>query len=148
MKQFLGVLFALVFWAIQLSASGQTAILGRWKTIDDETGRVKSIVEISEREGKYFGTIVELFMLPEEDQDPNCDLCEDDRKDHRVLGMEIVRDMEQDGQNLEWEDGTICDPKNGKVYECNMWINPENLNELKVRGYILFLFRTQTWLRV
>jgi uncharacterized protein (DUF2147 family) len=56
--------------------------------------------------------------------------------------------MEQDGQSLEWEDGTICDPNNGKVYECNMWINPENLNELKVRGYILFLFRTQTWLRV
>jgi uncharacterized protein (DUF2147 family) len=141
-------LMALLFVNLPSISSGQNAILGQWKTIDDETGRVKSIVEISEREGQLYGTVVELFRLPEEDQDPHCDLCDDDRKDKRVLGMEIVRNMVQDGQKLEWEDGTICDPKNGKVYDCEMWIDPDNMNELKVRGYILFLFRTQTWMRV
>jgi uncharacterized protein (DUF2147 family) len=145
-KQVLWAFVALVLTGLQ--ASGQTPILGRWKTIDDETGRVKSVVEITERDGKISGTIVELFMLPEEDQDPHCNLCQDDRKDQRVLGMEIVRGLVQDGQNLQWEDGTICDPENGKVYDCEMWINPGNMDELKVRGYILFLFRTQTWLRV
>lgn len=141
-------LMALLFVTLPSISSGQNPILGHWKTIDDETGRVKSIVEISEREGQLYGTVVELFRLPEEDQDPHCDLCDDDRKDKRVLGMEIVRNMVQDGQKLEWEDGTICDPKNGKVYDCEMWIDPDNMNELKVRGYILFLFRTQTWMRV
>jgi len=29
-----------------------------------------------------------------------------------------------------------------------MWFDEDNMSELKVRGYILFLFRTQTWLRV
>lgn len=148
MKYMQWAFFALILMGMQASASGQNPVLGRWKTIDDETGRVKSVVEITERDGKLYGTVVELFRLPEEDQDPYCDLCDDDRKDQRVLGMEIVRDMVQDGQDLEWEDGTICDPKNGKVYDCEMWINPENTDELKVRGYILFLFRTQTWLRV
>jgi uncharacterized protein (DUF2147 family) len=123
-------------------------VLGKWKTIDDETGRVKSIVEITERDGKLYGQIIELFRLPEEDQNPICDDCEDDRKDQPALGMEIVRDMVQDGDELEWEDGTICDPKNGKVYDCEMWFDEDNMSELKVRGYILFLFRTQTWLRV
>ena len=61
--------------------------------------------------------------------------------------MEIVRDMVRDGKELEWEDGTICDPKNGKVYDCEMWFEDGNMNELKVRGYIYFLFRTQTWIR-
>ena len=41
------------------------SLAGRWKTIDDETGRVKSIVEMTERNGLFFGEVVELFRLPE-----------------------------------------------------------------------------------
>ena len=78
--------------------SQSNPLLGKWKTKDDETGRIKSVVEITERDGKFYGTVVELFRLPEEDQDPYCDKCEDDRKDKRVLGMEIVRDMVPDGE--------------------------------------------------
>lgn len=143
MKPFLTL--ALSFFA--LTAMAQNPFLGKWKTIDDETGRIKSVVEITERDGKLYGQIIELFRLPEEDQNPICDECEDDRKDQPALGMEIVRDMVPVAGELEWEDGTICDPKNGKVYDCEMWLEEDNMDELKVRGYILFLFRTQTWLR-
>ena len=39
-------------------------------------------------------------------------------------------------------------PENaGKIYDCEMWLEEDNMDELKVRGYIYFLFRTQTWLR-
>ncbi len=126
----------------------QSSIEGQWKTKDDETGRIKSIVEITEKDGKYYGTIVELFRLPEEDQDPYCDKCEDDRKDQRILGMEIVRDMEPSKKNNEWADGTILDPKKGSIYDCEMWIEDDDVNTLKVRGYIWFVFRTQEWYRV
>ena len=143
MKHFLTL--ALCF--VGLTALAQNPFLGKWKTIDDETGRVKSVVEITERDGKLYGQIIELFRLPEEDQNPICDLCEDDRKDQPALGMEIVRDMVPVDGEMEWEDGTICDPKNGKVYDCEMWLEEDNMDELKVRGYILFLFRTQTWIR-
>lgn len=127
--------------------SQSNPLLGKWKTKDDETGRIKSIVEITEREGQFYGTVVELFRLPDEDQDPYCDKCDDDRKDKRVLGMEIVRGMQADGE-MEWEDGTICDPKKGSVYDCEMWFEDGNMDVLKVRGYIFFLFRTQDWYRV
>ena len=123
-------------------------LLGQWKTIDDETGRIKSVVEITERDGQFYGQIVELFRLPEEDQNPVCTDCEDDRKGQLSLGMEIVRDMEASDKGMEWDEGTICDPKTGKIYDCEMWLESDNMNELKVRGYIYFLFRTQTWLRV
>ena len=135
----------LVSWGAAIAQDNP--LLGKWKTIDDETGRVKSVVEITERDGLLYGTVVELFRLPEEDQDPYCDKCDDERKDKRVLGMEIVLDMAFD-KEWQWEDGTICDPKKGSVYDCEMWFEDGNFDVLKVRGYILFLFRTQEWMRV
>lgn len=118
-------------------------IFGKWKTIDDETGKPKSIVEITERNGKAYGKILKLFREPGEDPDPICDDCTDYRKDKKVIGMTIVTDMVKDGD--EWEDGEILDPKNGKVYDCKMWVEDD---VLKVRGYIAFFYRTQTWLPV
>jgi len=50
--------------------------------------------------------------------------------------MEIVRDLEQDGD--EWEDGTICDPKSGKVYDCKLWLDKDDSYLLNVRGYLFF----------
>ena len=95
MKQFLSFGLALVL-GMGAAWAQSNPLLGKWKTKDDETGRIKSIVEITERDGKFYGQIIELFRLPDEDQDPYCDKCDDDRKDKRVLGMEIVRDMELD----------------------------------------------------
>lgn len=139
--------FVIIAMSCAQAQSSSSNLLGKWKTIDDETGRVKSIVDVTERNGKYYGKVVELFRLPEEDPNPICSDCKDDRKDMPALGMEIVRDMAQKGTDSEWENGTICDPKNGKVYDCEMWIDSDRPNELKVRGYIYFLFRTQTWMR-
>ena len=137
------VLFtALLCVAMSFSLSAQSDIVGKWKTIDDETGKPKSIVEIYEKDGKAYGKIVKLFRGPNEEQDPVCTECDDDRKNKKIIGMEIIRGMEKDGD--EWEDGTILDPKNGKIYDCEIWREGD---ELKVRGYIAFLFRTQTWLK-
>lgn len=145
LKQWMAsVLLVVAAWA----SGQQPALTGRWKTVDDETGRVKSMVEITERGGVYFGQIVELFRLPDEDPNPRCTECDDDRKDQPALGMEIIRDMVCNGDKLEWEGGSICDPKNGKVYDCEMWIEEDDPNTLYVRGYILFLYRTQEWHRV
>ena len=56
--------------------------------------------------------------------------------------MEIIRDMKPDGD--EYSDGTILDPKVGRVYRCRLWLDGENL---KVRGYWGPFFRTQVWHR-
>lgn len=119
-------------------------IVGRWTSIDDETGKKRSVVEISERGGRLFGHVVQLFREPNEDQDPVCKECDpkDDRYRKKVIGMEIIRDMVKDDE--AWVDGTILDPKNGSVYDCKLWL--EN-GKLKVRGYVAFFYRTQTWVR-
>ena len=120
-------------------------ISGKWKTIDDETGEAKSIVQIwKSKDGLFYGKIVKLF--DESKINSVCDKCEesDPRYKQKVLGMKIIMKMKKTGDN-EWTDGTILDPNNGKVYRCKLFREGENL---RVRGYIAFLYRTQTWLPV
>jgi len=126
--------------------------VGKWKTVDDETGRVKSIVIIwKDTAGKLHGKVEKTFPLPGEDVDPVCDKCEGSRKDKKVIGMEILWGMTpaEPGNMLEWENGKILDPKNGKIYSCLMTVTNGG-NSLEVRGFIGFslIGRSQTWQRV
>lgn len=129
----------LITFLLPLAMSAQD-INGRWVTIDDNTGKRRSVVEIEVKDGKANGRIVEIYDKTKADK--TCDACTDDRKGKRIQGMEIIRGMVKDGD--EWEDGTIMDPDNGKIYDCKLWL--EN-GQLKVRGYVAFFFRTQTWVR-
>lgn len=130
-------LLALVLTAPLLPAQPVT---GRWTSVDDRSGKPRSVVELTERNGKLSGRIVEVFDAAE--RAARCELCPGDRKDNPIIGLEIIRDMVRSGG--EWTRGTIMDPETGKVYDCKLWLEG---NELKVRGYVAFFFRTQTWLR-
>ncbi|MBK8339052.1 MAG: DUF2147 domain-containing protein [Flavobacteriales bacterium] len=122
------------------------SILGRWTTVDDKTGKPRSVVEVTERSGKIYGRIVDLYDKSKLQK--LCDLCPDDRHNQPVVGLEIIRAMEKDPGSSpgddEWEDGTILDPESGKVYDCKLWLED---GTLQVRGYVAFLYRTQTWVR-
>ena len=54
--------------------------VGVWRTIDDKTGKEKSLVRITEVNGEFRGTIEKLFREPHEDQNPNCDKCSGEKK--------------------------------------------------------------------
>ena len=142
MKKF----FALAVIAIMsISLSMSQSIDGKWKTIDDETGKAKSIVEISIKDGKLYGKILKLFKASSED--PICNVCPGARKGKKVIGMTIITALEKDGN--EWEaDDAILDPKDGKIYDCKIWVDEDDSNKLNVRGYVGFFYKTQTWLRV
>ncbi|MEM6262093.1 MAG: DUF2147 domain-containing protein [Bacteroidota bacterium] len=119
--------------------------IGKWKTIDDESGKARSIIEIYDVNGKLHGKVVKLILEPDEEQNPLCDECSGKKKDQPIIGMEIMWDLEKDGD--QWEDGEIMDPDNGKTYSC--YIKLENENKLEVRGFLGFslLGRTQYWYR-
>jgi uncharacterized protein (DUF2147 family) len=123
--------------------SNAQSIVGKWKTIDDETGKAKSIVEIFQKGDEFYGKVVKLFREPGEDQDPVCDKCTDDRKGKKVIGLEIIRGLKKSGN--EFKNGTIMDPKKGTSYDAKLWLEGE---KLMVRGYVLFIYRTQTWHKV
>jgi len=131
-------------WLLIAHLSQGQSIFGRWVTVDDNTGKKRSVVEITERGGKAYGRIVQLYREPGEEADPICDECDpaDDRHAQKVIGMEIIRDMVKNDD--EWDDGTILDPRNGKVYDCKLWVED---GKLMVRGYVALFFGTQTWIR-
>ncbi|MCP4721840.1 MAG: DUF2147 domain-containing protein [Desulfobacteraceae bacterium] len=133
------ILFSLCFVS---SAFAKGPIVGKWKTIDDETNEAKSIVQIFEKEGKYYGKIIELFLKADADQNPTCDKCDSDdpRKDQPTLGMEIIQGLSPNGDS--YSGGTILDPKKGKEYKCKITRDGETL---KMKGSFLFISRTQTW---
>lgn len=142
MKQF-SYFLATIFLIVGLGANAQD-VFGKWKTIDDETKKEKSIVEIYKKDGKAYAKILEL--LDPESKGKVCDKCKGDKKNKPIEGMVIIDGLTKKGE--EWSDAKILDPKTGKLYKC--YITLETKNKLKVRGYIGFsLFgRTQYWHRV
>ena len=141
MKSSLAIIILCFISHLTLSQS----VIGKWKTIDDNTGEARSIVDVFERGGKVYGKITKLFRKPGENPDPVCDECEtnDPRYLKKIIGMEFMEGLIKDDQ--EYGDGNILDPDNGKVYRCKIWIED---NQLKVRGYIGPFYRTQSWLKV
>lgn len=129
---------------VQLIWAKEGNIVGKWKTVDDETKIEKSYVEIYEKSGKYYAKILEVLDPAKKTE--VCTACEDrdDRKNQPLEGMEIIRDLIYAGK--EYKNGTILDPKNGRVYTCKVWLD-EHQN-LKVRGQLSFFYRTQTWYRI
>ncbi|HAV06834.1 MAG TPA: DUF2147 domain-containing protein [Pseudomonas sp.] len=128
-------------------ASAADSPAGRWQTIDDETGKPKSIVEIQQAaDGSLTGKVVEILQS---DHGPNplCTECEGERKDQPITGMTILWDLKPDGEQV-WSNGTILDPAKGKTYRSKARLL-DGGNKLEVRGYIGIeaLGRSQTWVR-
>jgi len=82
-------------------------ILGKWRTIDDESGIAKSTVEIFVKNGKVFGKITDIYN--EKDKNALCNTCEGETYNKPILGLIIIKDLSQDG--LFYKNGTIFDPE-------------------------------------
>lgn len=127
-------------------AFAQSSPVGLWKTIDDKTGKPKSLVRITESGGEVQGKIEKLFRPADQEQNPKCDLCSGANKDQPLIGMTILFGLKKDDD--EFTGGKIIDPSNGKVYSSKIKV-VDNNKRLDVRGYFgtPLLGRTQTWLR-
>lgn len=131
-------------WAENPSA--RNAPVGRWKTVDDMTGKAKSIVLIWEQDGKLFGTVQKLLNPDPKDPNPRCVDCSGEKKGKPVVGMQILQNLSKNGDG--WSGGTILDPSTGKTYKCLLSLLDGGA-KLKVRGFVGFamLGRTQYWQR-
>lgn len=121
---------------------------GLWQAVDDNTKQPTGWFLISEHNGIYDGIIAKMFLKPGEDPNAICDQCNDDRRDHPWLGLEIIRGMRPEADN-KYAGGTILDPRDGKIYKATMKVTPDG-QTLVVRGYIgiELLGRNQYWTRL
>ena len=126
-----------------VSANASATPVGTWKTIDDETGKAKSHVQIVEVHGKLYGKVSRLLIKP---SDTICTKCTGERAGKKILGMMILWGLKYDEKSEKWKGGKIFDPEKDKAYRAAMW-NIDN-DQLKVRGYLGPFYRTQMWYRV
>ena len=127
------LIFSMILAIVSLASYSQ-GIMGKWLT---ESGDAK--VEIYEAGGKINGKIIWLQKGPETTDSHNTD---EKLRSRKLMGVNILSGLTKKSE--KWEGGRIYNPKNGKNYKCSIWLDGD---KLKVRGYIGFLYETQTWKR-
>jgi len=134
-----------------LLAEDMNSPVGNWKTVDDKTGRVKSMVQIFEVNGKLSGKVVEIYPEPGKPADPICDKCTGTMHNQKIKGMVIMWGFHKD-EDTVWTGGRIFDPQkpgnNEDPYKAKITLQNGG-QDLIVRGYMGFSWigRSQTWHR-
>lgn len=121
------------------------SVTGYWTTVDDKTGKVRSIMHLWENRGVIYGRIEKIFKQPGDTG--ICSKCPGQFRNKPILGLAIIWGLEKTGDHV-WSGGQILDPHNGKVYRVMLTLANDG-KSLRARGYIGFsLFgRTQNWYR-
>jgi len=146
MKPLIRSALALALVASALPAFAATdSPVGKWKTIDDKTHEVKSIVEITENGGVLEGKVLQVLKSAHGPH-PVCAECDGERKNKPIEGMTILWGLRKDGD--EWSGGQILDPSKGKIYKLTVKLE-DGGRKLDVHGYIGFslIGRSQEWVR-
>ena len=143
--QLLSFAATLIFFSYSAIAATDSPA-GLWQTIDDKSGKPRSLIRITEQDGEY-SAVVEKGLLPTDNGEKVCEKCTDARKGQKIIGMTIAQGLKKRGDH--YDGGEILDPENGKIYKCKMKLDDAG-NQLEVRGYIGFslLGRSQMWTRV
>lgn len=139
-KILLSILFILTFFSGLFAES----IGGFWKSIDEESGKARSLVAVYEYEGKYYGRIIGTF----DDNGNKIDETIYSPKsrapgvvgDPYYCGLDFIWDLKPKGYKYK---GKIMDPREGKVYTAELWVADD---KLIVRGELFIFGRNQTWL--
>ena len=127
MKSLLLILPFLLIGAVQIN--GQ--VTGMWKSTDHTDDTPRSIVEIFEKNGKYYGRVNKLLPAATV---THCTGCEGDQKNKSIVGMIIMSDLIKTTNG--GDDGKILDPTSGKWYSCEIeLVSPD---KRKVTGYVGF----------
>ncbi len=137
---------ALSLATLSATALAQMTPLGTWRSIDEETKEPKVEVVITDNGGVLSGKVSKI-LRKDAKQDALCVECKDDRKDKPIVGMDLIRGVKKTEGKDVWEGGKIMDPESGKEY--TLRLTPiDGGKKLDVRGSVLFISRTQTWVRV
>jgi uncharacterized protein (DUF2147 family) len=137
-------IFVLVITCVfsMVSAAGFSPV-GTWQTVDDKSGKPKSVIEISLVNNALEGRVLELL---DPDSASTCKKCKGERAGQPIVGMIVLWNVIEAENKKSWGGGKILDPKKGKAYSVKLTVQKDG-DELKVRGFIgaPFIGRTQVW---
>jgi uncharacterized protein (DUF2147 family) len=108
---------------------------GLWQQIDPDSGKSDGWFLITQTGATYEGSIVRMFMKPNDPPNPICEKCAGDQQGAPWLGLTIIKSMTRKG--LDYEGGTILDPRYGKQWSAEMHLGADG-QDLTVRGFLGF----------
>lgn len=142
---FMRIFFFLITVFALNSYTFSQSIEGKWITIDEKTDKEKSVVEIYEKDGKFFGKIVE-FLEEGANPDDACEHCKGEMKGKKLMGYDVLKNFEKDGK--KYKNGTVTDPENDKTYDAKIWVDEKDSSILNLRAYVAMVYKTIQWKRV
>lgn len=125
------------------SAIAHDDVFGFWKTIDDETGKPRSIVAVYPYQGKAYGRLIATYDNNGRIEDT---MYEPKKRAPGVQGnpfysgLDFIWGLKKEGN--KYVDGEVMDPEKGRIYGAQMWRKGPNLI---MRGQLLFFGVNQVW---
>lgn len=140
-------LLATVVTTMPCASQAEPTAVGLWEKTG-QSGMPEAWFRILDCNGTYVGKIVKLFPKPGENpSDWRCSRCKGDQRNAPLLGLTLIKGMRRNG--LNYQDGSILDPRDGSVYTALMQVSPDG-QQVTVRGYIglPLLGQSETWHRL
>jgi uncharacterized protein (DUF2147 family) len=137
---------AAALWFVTMTLAQTPSPVGRWKVLDEKTGMVKAIVEVTEVNGELQGTVTRVFSPPAASADSVCERCQGDKRNKPVVGLQILWGLKKNGD--EYTGGRVLEAETGKEYRARVKV-VDGGQKLQVHGFVglSFVGRTLTWIR-
>ena len=133
-----GLLASVAFAA---TAQNNTSPLGKWKTLDDKTGKPMTITEVyMTKNGTMAAKIVENLGLP-----ATCADCSGEHKGKPTVGMLTLWNLKE--KNGVWGGGDGYKPSEDTKFKAKSIKVIDGGKKLEVTGCKSIFCRTATWVR-
>ena len=128
--------------AFSASAQNPASPIGKWKTLDDKSGKPMTITEVYEaKNGTLAAKIVENLGLP-----ATCANCSDEHKGKPIVGMVTLWNLKANKDGT-WGGGNGYKPSEDREFNAKTVKLVDGGKKLEVKGCVSFICRTATWVR-
>ena len=142
-KLFVTAVFAVASFATSLAMAQTNPLLGKWKTLDDESGKPMTISEFyMAKNGKLAAKIVENLGLPE-----TCTGCSGENKGKPFVGIVTLWNLSPTS-NGKWGNGNGYKPSEDRHFKVKSVELIDNGERVRVTGCVLFICKKAEWVRV
>ena len=142
-KLLVAAVFAVASLATSLAMAQTNPLLGKWKTLDDETGKPMTISEFyMAKNGKLAARIVENLGLPE-----TCTTCGGEYKNKPFVGIVTLWNLSPTS-NGNWGNGNGYKPSEDRHFKVKSVELIDSGERVRVTGCVLFICKKAEWVRV
>lgn len=136
------LILAAALASLAFSASAQNSPIGKWKTLDDQTGKVMTISEVYEtKNGTLAAKIVEAVGVP-----ATCTTCSGKNANKPMVGIVTLWDLKANKDGT-WGGGKGYKPSEDRNFNAKSMKLVDGGKKLEVRGCVSIICRNATWVR-